>query len=93
MVPQVRRDADTLVFEGELDRAASAALWKIARPLLTGVRRIDLLAVSSVDSAGMALLAEVAAQQAEAVEVVGDPGGLADLRAAYRLDGHLGFTG
>ncbi|MFD1298280.1 STAS domain-containing protein, partial [Lysobacter gummosus] len=61
-----------------------------ARALAAGARRFDLTQVSSVDSAGLALLAELAAQAPD-VAVVGEPAGLAELRAAYRLDASLGF--
>lgn len=86
----VRRDGETLAFAGTLDRAAAASLWPQARPLAAGARRFDLTQVASVDSAGLALLAELAAQ-APGVAVVGEPTGLAELRAAYRLDESLGF--
>lgn len=86
----VRRDGETLAFAGTLDRAAAAALWAQARPLAAGARRFDLTGVASVDSAGLALLAELAAQAPD-VAVVGEPAGLAELRAAYRLDASLGF--
>ncbi|MGN7917915.1 MULTISPECIES: STAS domain-containing protein [Lysobacter] len=86
----VRKDGEALVFSGALDRAAAATLWSQARALVSGVRRFDLSAVSTVDSAGLALLAELAAQ-VEGVEVVGTPAGLSELRAAYRLDDALGF--
>ncbi|QWF17308.1 STAS domain-containing protein [Lysobacter capsici] len=90
-VASLRKDGDTLVFAGALDRAAAAALWPQARALVAGTRRFDLTAVSSVDSAGLALLAELA-EQAPGVDVQGDPPGLAELRAAYRLDASLGFA-
>jgi len=86
----VRKDGEALVFSGALDRAAAATLWSQARALVGGVRRFDLNAVTEVDSAGLALLAELAAQ-VEGVEVVGTPAGLSELRAAYRLDEALGF--
>lgn len=86
----VRKDGEALVFSGALDRAAAATLWSQARALVSGVRRFDLSAVSLVDSAGLALLAELAAQ-VEGLEVVGTPTGLSELRAAYRLDEALGF--
>ncbi|ALN62186.1 hypothetical protein GLA29479_1302 [Lysobacter antibioticus] len=86
----VRKDGDALVFSGALDRDAAATLWSQARALVGGVRRFDLNAVTEVDSAGLALLAELAAQ-VEGVEVVGTPAGLSELRAAYRLDDALGF--
>jgi phospholipid transport system transporter-binding protein len=86
----VRKDGEALVFSGALNRAAAATLWSQARALVGGVRRFDLNAVTEVDSAGLALLAELAAQ-VEGVEVVGTPAGLSELRAAYRLDEALGF--
>lgn len=100
----VRRDADTLVFRGALARAAVAALWRQAQPLRTGIGRLDLTAVSLVDSAGLALLAELAngsgadggttgaSVTGDGMAVVGTPSGLAELRAAYRLDDRLAFA-
>lgn len=86
----VRQDGDTLAFGGALDRAAVAPLWPQVRN--AAARRIDLTAVDSVDSAGLALLAELC-ERLGIAEVVGEPPGLADLRAAYRLDARLGFAG
>lgn len=85
-----RRD-DTLVFTGALDRLAAAQLWPRAQAQLAGVRRLDLSAVSAVDSAGLALLAELAAR-IDGVAVVGRPPGLDELRAAYRLQDDLSFA-
>lgn len=85
----VTRDADTLVLRGALERPAVAALWRQALALRTGVRRIDLAGVSHVDSAGLALLAELAG---DGITVIGMPDGLTELRAAYRLDDALGFA-
>jgi phospholipid transport system transporter-binding protein len=79
------------VFTGALDRAAVAALWRQAQPLLKDLRRLELAAVSEVDSAGLALLAELAAR-APGVSVIGTPPGLTELRTAYRLDEGLGFS-
>ena len=87
----VARDGDALVFHGPLDRAATPSLWKQAQPLLAGIRRLDLTAVVAVDSAGLALLAELADRGVPAVEVDGNPPGLSELRAAYRLGPSLGF--
>jgi phospholipid transport system transporter-binding protein len=84
----VRRDGDALVFAGALERAAVAALWPRALALLPGTTRLDLGAVAHVDSAGLALLAELGAR-AGGVAVSGDPPGLSGLRAAYRLDAAL----
>lgn len=88
----VVRDGDALVFSGALDRAATPGVWKQSQPLLAGVRRLDLAAVGKVDSAGLALLAELAARAPGAV-VNGNPPGLAELRAAYRLEADLDFVG
>lgn len=86
---QVCRDGDTLVFAGALVREAVARLWREAQPLRTGAQRIDLTAVDRVDSAGLALLAELGDGD---VRIAGEPAGFAELRAAYRLDGTLGFA-
>lgn len=88
----VVRDGDALVFGGALDRAAVPGLWKQVQALLAGVRRVELAAVEVVDSAGLALLGELAAR-APGVVVSGQPPGLSELRAAYRLGPDLGFAG
>lgn len=87
----IRRDGDALVFSGTLDRATVPALWKASASLLTEVTRLDLTAVDRVDSAGVALLAELAGQTG-ASRVDGNPIGLAELRRAYRLGPALGFA-
>lgn len=88
-VATMTRDAETLVFRGALARSAVAALWRQAQPLRAGMRRLDLTAVTYVDSAGLALLAELAS---DGIAVTGEPTGLAELRAAYRLDECLAFA-
>ncbi len=88
----LQRDGDTLRVGGALTTAAVAAAWPRALGLLEGVHRFDLGGVSRVDSAGVALLAELA-QRAGGVAVSGDPAGLAALRAAYRLDPALAYVG
>ena len=85
----VRRDGDTLAFEGPLERAVAPALWAAALPLLDGARAIDLGAVSHVDSAGLALLAELQARAGGRLVLRGEPDGLPGLRAAYRLNAVL----
>ena len=85
---RVRRDGDVLHVDGRLDRAAVASTWRALQPLRAGARRINLSAVPVVDSAGVALLAELSAS---GIETVGEPAGLRELRDAYRLDGSLGF--
>lgn len=90
----VRRDGDALVFAGALDRAAAAALWPQASAQLSGAHRVVLTNVTAVDSAGLALLAELAARlraNGTAPRFEGQPAGLADLQAAYRLTPELDF--
>jgi phospholipid transport system transporter-binding protein len=91
---RLSRDADALVFTGALDRGAAAALWAQASSQLAGVQRIVLTPVTTVDSAGLALLAELAARAragGTALRFEGHPAGLADLQAAYRLTPELDF--
>lgn len=87
----VTRAGEALRFAGALSRAQVPGLWQQALASLDGVRRIDLAAVSVVDSAGIALLAELA-DRIGAVAIDGDPPGLAELRSAYRLDRQLSFA-
>jgi phospholipid transport system transporter-binding protein len=86
------RDGATLRFAGALLRDQVAGLWRKATPLLGDAGRFDLSAVTAVDSAGVALLAELAARAGSGVAVDGLPPGLAELRAAYRLNAGLGFA-
>ena len=88
----VAREGDRLVFRGPLLRDAVAGLWRAALPQLGGARALDLAAVSRVDSAGVALLAELATRLGDDVTVDGAPQGLAELRAAYRLGPALAFA-
>lgn len=88
----VHRDGDALAFAGGLTRDAVAALWPQAARLLDGARRIDLSAATRVDSAGLALLAALARRAGGDLAVGGDPGGLAELRRAYRLSPSLSFA-
>lgn len=92
---RARREGEVLHLEGRLDRAAAVALWPALQGLASGARRLELGAVRALDSAGLALLAETAARmrQAGPVQVSGDAAGLAELRAAYRLDPHLDYAG
>ena len=92
----VRRDGDALVFTGALDRAACASLWADTSKVLAGTQRIVLTSVTTVDSAGLALLAELAARLRVAgatPQWEGEPAGLSELRAAYRLTPGLDFPG
>ena len=88
----VVRDGDALVFTGALSRVAVPGLWTRALANIAGVRRFDLGGATSVDSAGLALLATLAARAGNGIVVTGDPPGLAALRDAYRLDAGLGFA-
>ena len=92
----LQRDGDALVFTGAIDRAAALALWSPALAVLAGAQRIVLTKVTTVDSAGLALLAELAARLRAAgiaPRIEGEPPGLPDLRAAYRLTPGLDFPG
>ena len=91
MTASFARHDDALVFTGDLDRAAVAALWPRLRKERAGVARLDLTAVTRVDSAGLAMLAELAEAQPGST-VVGTPPGLAALQAAYRLQDNLAFA-
>ncbi|MGI8560668.1 MAG: STAS domain-containing protein [Luteimonas sp.] len=90
--PSVRRDGDALVFGGALVLSGVPALWDAARSGCAGVRRFDLTAVEQVDSAGLALLAELAAHAGEGLAVDGSPEGLEELCAAYRLSPALAYA-
>lgn len=88
----VRRDGDALMFSGALTRGQVAALWRQALPMLDAARCLDLCAVSHVDSAGLALLAELAARTRDDAAIVGEPAGLRELCAAYRLSPTLAYA-
>lgn len=92
--PAVVRDGPALVFSGALERAACTGLWASAAGQLAGVQRLDLAAVTGVDSAGLALLAELADRITPRPSVLlpRDAAGLAELRTAYRLDDTLAFV-
>lgn len=89
-----RTEGDTLLLAGVIDRAAVVALWPQLTRALAPVRRLDLAAVEGIDSAGLALLGELAARlRAQAGgDVSGSPAGLAELCAAYRLSPSLDFN-
>ena len=91
MDANVRQDGDALVFGGALDRAAVVRLWPQLQAAPASTARLDLTAVDVVDSAGLALLVDLRARLPPAT-VVGPPPGLAELRAAYRLDEALAFA-
>lgn len=89
----LQRDADVLRFRGDLvtKTISTADAWKPALAALDGVCRLDLTGVGRVDSAGVALLAELA-HRAGGVVIEGDPAGLASLRVAYRLTPALDYA-
>ena len=89
---QVERAGETLRFAGALTRDAVASLWARSSRLVEGVRTIELTDVPRVDSAGVALLAELAARLPAPAAIVGEPEGLRALCAAYRLGPSLTFT-
>lgn len=93
---QARLDQGTLHLSGTLDRGAVIALWPQLKTMATGVDALDLAAVTGVDSAGMALLAELAARARQNGRTLainnGSPAGLTDLQAAYRLSADLDFN-
>jgi phospholipid transport system transporter-binding protein len=91
----VQRDGHALVFAGALDRAAAQALWPATLRALDGAQRLDLSAVASVDSAGLALLVAAASRlraAGTAVVIEGVPAGLSELCAAYRLTPALDYV-
>jgi phospholipid transport system transporter-binding protein len=92
----VRRQGEALVFTGVLDRAAAASLWPAASAALPDAQRIVLTEVTSVDSAGLALLSALATRLRQAgvdPRIEGEPAGLLELRTAYRLTAGLEFPG
>ena len=91
MTASFARHDDALVFTGALDRAAAVALWPQLRRERADIARLDLAAVTRVDSAGLAMLAELA-QDRPGLVVTGSPPGLEALRAAYRLRDNLCFA-
>jgi len=86
----VRRDGDALAFAGDVVAASVPALWSQAQAGRAGAARLDLSAITTLDSAGLALLAELAGDGALAVD--GTAPGLAELCRAYRLTPTLAYV-
>ncbi|KAF1013209.1 MAG: hypothetical protein GAK31_03358 [Stenotrophomonas maltophilia] len=89
-------DGNTLRLRGVLDRTAVIALWPQLRALPASIERIALAEVPRVDSAGLALLAELTARArhaGRALAIDGAPAGYNELGAAYRLAPDLDFNG
>lgn len=82
----ILRDGDALRFHGALTRPVVAAAFKQAKAQLEGVRRFDIGGLARIDSAGIALLATLAAGLHNRVIIDGLPPGFAELRDVYRLD-------
>lgn len=90
-----RIDGSRCVFDGVLDRDAVVTLWPKLKDLPEGVLQLDLNAVTQVDSAGLALLAELAARARDdgrTLAINGTPAGFNELCAAYRLAPSLDFN-
>ncbi|MEA5667163.1 STAS domain-containing protein [Stenotrophomonas sp. ATCM1_4] len=89
-----RIEGDTLHLAGVLDRAAVTALWPQLARVPGTLRQLDLQLLERVDSAGLAVLGELAARLRAhgPVQVLGAPAGLDELRAAYRLSPSLDFN-
>ena len=90
-----RVEDDALHLAGTLDREAVELLWPQLMRQVGGLRRLDVQAVERVDSAGVALLAELAARLRDnggGSIIAGAPAGLDDLRTAYRLSPALDFN-
>ncbi|AYA92595.1 MULTISPECIES: STAS domain-containing protein [Stenotrophomonas] len=88
-------EGDTLRLRGVLDRAAVIALWPQLQALPAQLARLELGEVERVDSAGLALLAELAARARKAghaLAISGAPVGFNELSAAYRLSPDLDFN-
>ena len=88
-------EGDTLRLRGVLDRAAVIALWPQLQALPAKLARLELAEVERVDSAGLALLAELAARARKAghpLAISGAPAGYNELSAAYRLSPDLDFN-
>lgn len=84
----------SLLFSGVLDRAAVTALWPSLQAA-ADVQVLDLTAVPRLDSAGLALLAELAARlrsKGMQPRFNGAPAGFTELSAAYRLAPSLDFN-
>ena len=85
------RDDGTLRFRGPLLRDAVAGLWRRLAADPAGIRHLDLRAVESIDSAGLALISLLATRSG-GVSTEGCPEGFAELRGAYRLGHDLTFA-
>ncbi|MFI8693036.1 MULTISPECIES: STAS domain-containing protein [Gammaproteobacteria] len=88
-------DGSRVRLTGVLDRDAVVALWPRLQALPDNVSQLDLAGVTRVDSAGLALLAEVTARaraDGRTLVIHGTPDGFNELSAAYRLAPSLDFN-
>ncbi|WP_416056077.1 STAS domain-containing protein [Stenotrophomonas maltophilia] len=93
--PLALLEGDTLRLRGVLDRAAVITLWPQLQALPAQLARLELGDIERVDSAGLALLAELAARaraQGHPLAISGAPAGFNELGAAYRLSPDLDFN-
>lgn len=84
-----RLDGEVLHLSGRLDRHAVPALWPA---LPRGAwAHIDLAEVGALDTAGLALIAELAARATPSSQsvILHPPSGFAELCAAYRVSPEL----
>ena len=89
-VATVERTGALLRLRGRLDRASVSRIWPQALAALAGAQALDLHAVDALDSAGLAMLAELAERlPPNARRIEGEPPGLAALCAAYRMNADL----
>ncbi|WP_217537886.1 STAS domain-containing protein [Stenotrophomonas sp. GbtcB23] len=91
----VQLDGPRARFTGVLDRDAVVALWPQLKALPDRISQLDLAAVEGVDSAGLALLAELSARaraNGRTLVLNGTPPGFTELSAAYRLAPSLDFN-
>ena len=78
----------TLRLEGALEVSTAAALWPLLRTQVGGITRIDLSAVTAIDSSGVALircLQTLAATQGRRPEIVAAPPRFAQICLAHRV--------
>lgn len=91
----VRIDGPRARLTGALDRDAVVALWPRLQALPGSVSQLDLAEVDRIDSAGLALLAELTARaraDGRTLVIHGTPDGFNGLSAAYRLAPFLDFN-
>jgi len=91
----VRIDGPRARLTGVLDLDAVVALWPRLQALPGSVSQLDLAEVDRIDSAGLALLAELTARaraDGRTLVIHGTPDGFNELSAAYRLAPSLDFN-